>query len=309
MAKEVALLMGGWSSERSVSLDKGKAVEAALREAGYTVRVIDVKQDLADLLQQLTPRPDVVFNNLYGQGGEDGVIQGVLDMMNLPYTHSGVAASAIGMDKIQTKAVAKSVGVPVAEHILISVEEAAKGINFPRPYVVKPHNEGSSIGVTIVMENENYSGFSKEDWTFGDQVMVERFIPGKEIQVTVLNGKPQAVTEIVLQGRFFDYDAKYNNNSAQFILPAQLPKDVYDATMTYGERLYNALNCKGIMRCDFRYDDNKGGPESVYLLEVNTQPGFSPVSVAPSQVAYCGMDFVQLCKHLVENASCGGGKK
>lgn len=306
MSKKVALLVGGWSAERQVSLDKGRAVEAALRAGGYNVEVIDVKKDLSYLEAALTPKPDVVFNNLHGKGGEDGTIQAVLEMLEIPYTHSGVLASAIGMNKPVAKQVAASYGVPVAEGRLACMEEVLAHHVMEPPYVVKPPCEGSSVGVRIIMENENQPPLDRETWAFGDVVMVEKYIPGKELTVAVLDGKAQAVTEIISQTRFFDYEAKYHDTRTKTVCPAQIPDDVYKSALDYAERVYNGIGCAGLARCDFRYDDSKGTPADLYFLEINTQPGLTAESIGPSQVIYNGMSFTELCSHLVETAKCHG---
>lgn len=306
MAKKVALFVGGWSAEREVSLNKGKQVEAALREGGYDVRVVDVTHDLQKLLKDLTPKPDAVFNNLHGRGGEDGVIQGVLETLEIPYTHSGVLASAIGMNKPLCKKIAASVGVKSAEGRVATKKEVLAGKVMDTPYVVKPPCEGSSVGVRIVMDNDNHQPLDEENWHFGDKVLVERYIPGKELTVAVLDGKPQAVTEIISHTRFFDYEAKYKDTRTELVLPAKIPQNVYDAALDYAGRVYNALGCAGLARCDFRYDDSQNGPDGLYFLEINTQPGLTAESIGPSQVVYNGMSFVQLCSHLVETAQCHG---
>ncbi len=304
MAKKVALLVGGWSVERQVSLEKGKKVESALREAGYDVEVIDVKKDAEALIQALTPRPDVVFNNLHGRGGEDGEIQGLLEILEIPYTHSGVRASAIGMDKPTTRNIAQSLGVRVAEGVVALKKDVLAGRVMSAPYVVKPTNEGSSVGVRIVMETDNHPPLDSESWIYGEEVLVERYIPGRELTVAVLDGKGQGVTEIVSQTRFFDYEAKYHDTRTEYVLPAKIPDPVYKAALDFSERVYNGIGCSGLARCDFRYDDSVSGTEGLYFLEINTQPGLTPESIGPSQVIRNGMSFVELCSHLVETAKC-----
>ena len=306
MTKKVALLVGGWSAERQVSLEKGRAVEKGLREAGYDVEVIDVKKDLSLLAQELTPRPDVVFNNLYGKGGEDGTVQAVLDILGIPYTHSGVLASAIGMNKPVCKRLAASVGVRVAEGLVVDKNDVLRGHVMAPPYVVKPTNEGSSVGVRIIMPDDNHKPLDAETWAFGDEVLVEKYIPGRELTVAVLDGKAQGVTEIISQTRFFDYEAKYHDTRTKCILPAPIPGDSYNRALDYAERVYNVLGCAGLARCDFRFDDSAGEPEGLVFLEINTQPGLTPESIGPSQVIRNGMSFVQLCSHLVETAKCHG---
>lgn len=298
--KKVALLLGGWSPERQVSLTKGKEVEKALIEAGYDVNTIDVTNDLNALIAALTPRPDAVFNNLHGKGGEDGIIQGVLEMLQIPYTHSGVMASAIGMDKQVSKAVARECGVAVAEAKVVSVAEFINHPPLKPPYVVKPVDQGSSVGVHIVLEGDNFEGFDDaESQNFGDRVLVERYIPGRELTVAVLDGKAQTVTEIISATRFFDYEAKYHDTRTRNVMPADIPADVMAQAMDWSERVFNAVGCHGLARCDFRYDADKHG---LVFLEINTQPGCTKESIGPSQVVYNGKSFPELCAHLVETA-------
>jgi D-alanine-D-alanine ligase len=305
--KTVALLIGGWSSEREVSLMKGKHVEAALKEAGYNVKTIDVSLDVQKLVKELSnPRPDVVFNNLYGRGGEDGTIQALLDMMGLPYTHSGVVASAVGMDKVMTKRLAESVGVRCSVGKVASKKDILAETVMPRPYVVKPINEGSSVGVRIILEGENQQPIDESSWTFGEQALVEKYVPGREIHVAVLDGKAQGVTEIFVAGRFFDYEAKYHSQETKLATPADVPEIVAKTAMDYAEKTYKVLGCEGIARADLRYDDSKPNADGVYLLEINTMPGLSPGSIAVIQPEHNGMNYVQLCSHLVETASCHG---
>lgn len=306
--KKVALLLGGWSAERQVSLTKGRQVEAALRQAGYEVEVIDVKKDVADLVAALTPKPDAVFNNLHGRGGEDGEIQSLLEIMEIPYTHSGVLASAIGMDKPRAKIMAASVGVPVAEGRIASKADVLAGTVMEPPYVVKPPNEGSSVGVRIILEKDNQMPLDVDTWVFGDEVMVERYIPGRELTVAVLDGKAQGVTEIVSHTRFFDYEAKYHDTRTEYVLPAQIPDDVYKTALDYAERVYNVIGCAGLARCDFRFDETKGAG-GLCFLEINTQPGLTAESIGPSQVIRNGMSFVELVSHLVETAQCHGSEQ
>lgn len=308
MTKEVALLMGGWSSERPVSLKGAVGVEKALIEKGYKVRPVDVTKDLPALVAALTPKPDAAFIMLHGPGGEDGVIQSVLEILEIPYTHSGVRASAAAMDKILTKQLAKSVGVNVAPHLVISVKDAAeKGIDFPKPYVVKPHNEGSSFGVTIVSHNE--PDFDVKTWRYGDTMLVEQYIPGRELTVAILDGEPQTVCELRVHAGFYDFEAKYNDPRTEHVIPAPVSKEVFDLALEYSKKMYDVLGCGNVARCDFRYDDTKPGTEGLVFLEINTHPGFTATSLTPEQVLYHkGMDFADLCAHLVENASCGEAK-
>lgn len=303
MAHKVALLVGGWSAERQVSLDKGRAVEAGLKEAGYEVEVIDVARDPAALITALAPAPDCIFNNLHGQGGEDGVIQGLLEMLDIPYTHSGVLASSIAMDKPMARRMAQSIGVAVPEGAVCGIETVLDSPPLDPPYVVKPVAEGSSVGVRIIQDNENQPALDFDSWAFGEQVLVERFIPGRELTVAVLDGKAQAVTEIVSETRFFDYEAKYHDTRTRYDLPADIPKPVYDRALQWAADVFGLLGCRGLARCDFRYDDRQG-EDGLYFLEINTQPGFTAQSIGPSQVIYNGMSFAGLVSHLVESAVC-----
>ncbi len=304
MAKKVALLVGGWSAERQVSLDKGREVEAALKEAGYDLTVIDVKKDLNDLLSKLTPKPDVVFNNLYGRGGEDGIIQSVLEMLEIPYTHSGVMASALAMNKPMSKRIAMTLGVQSPEGVVAHKDDILASETLDPPYVVKPISEGSSCGITIVRENDNKPAFD-ENWTFGDYALVERYIKGRELTCAVLDGNAQDVTEIKSKTDFFDYEAKYKDTRTEYFLPADIPTDVREIIMDWSERIYIAFGCNGLARCDYVYDDRiPEATHAVYFLEVNTQPGLTPASIGPSQVIHHGTSFKDLCIHLIETAKC-----
>jgi D-alanine-D-alanine ligase len=298
--QKVVLLVGGWSAERDVSLEKGKHVEAALRAEGFDLTVIDVQKDLEKFTAQIKQaNPDVVFNNLYGTGGEDGVIQSVLEMMGVPYTHSGPCASAICMNKELTRKIAQTVGIKTAKGGVFTYGEVVRGeTGVPAPYVLKPVAEGSSVSVYIVKEGDNRT-FS--DWSENDDVLVEEYIPGKELTVAILDGKAQAVTEIVAQTEFFDYEAKYKAQDTQYILPAPVAEDVYKKAMAQAESVYKAIGCSGLARCDFRFDDTKGA-DGLCLLEINNQPGLTAESIGPSQVVYNGKDFGALCRHLVETA-------
>lgn len=310
MTKSVALLVGGWSAERGVSLFKGEEVHEALVEAGYHVKSIDVTRDINKLINDLSAfdgnKPDVVFNNLYGRGGEDGVIQGVLEALEIPYTHSNVMASAIGMDKPTTKRIAQSIGLTCADGKIATKEEVLAESVMPRPYVVKPLNEGSSFGVRIIFDDDNQKPIDGEDWQFGDEVLVEEYIDGKEIHVAVLDGVPQNVTEIIVPGRFFDYDAKYDSAETQLITPAKIPEKIRSIVMQNAAAIFKAIGAGGLARCDFIYDASKSDNNAVHFLEINTLPGLTPGSVAAIQPESIGMSFVQLCSHLVETAKCHG---
>lgn len=304
----VAVLMGGISAEREVSLSSGAQCAAALRRAGHQVREIDVTRDLGALVAALTPRPDAVFNALHGRFGEDGAIQGVLEWLGIPYTHSGVRASAIAMDKVAAKAAFATAGLPVARHRVITPADMARGDPMPRPYVLKPVNEGSSVGVAIVREHDNRPAGLAAEWPYGERIMVEEFIPGRELTVAVMgaNGTSRAlaVTEIVTDHRFYDYTAKYAAGGSRHVVPAGVHGDSYARAMEVAVAAHRALGCRGVSRCDFRYDDTAGEPGRLVLLEINTQPGMTPTSLVPEQAAHLGMDFPSLCSWLVEQARC-----
>jgi len=306
-------LVGGWSAERQVSLEKGKHVESALREAGYSVDVIDVSKDIAALIARLSPKPDVVFNNLYGQGGEDGTIQSVLEMLEIPYTHSSVKASAVGMDKPLCKYIAQSLGVQTPKSIVVPLKDVSTQTEVPYPFVVKPTAEGSSVGVCLIHDKKTLDALDFENWAFGEDVLVEAYIPGKELTVAVLDGRAQAVTEIVSQTSFFDYEAKYHDTRTELVLPAKISDEIYKMSLDYAERVYNEIGCAGLARCDFRYDETvdnlDDGITGLYFLEINTQPGLTAESIGPSQVIYNGMSFVELCSLLVETAKCHAPKQ
>lgn len=300
--KTVALLVGGWSAERDVSLEKGVAVYEALRKAGYQVKRIDVKRDLQALLYELqNPVPDVVFNNLYGKWGEDGSIQAVLDILNIPYTHSGTLASAVGMDKPMAKRIAQHVGVKVPHGVVMRSEEIKAGAHLPVPFVVKPADEGSSVGVAIVTDPAQVQGL---DLPANQSFLVEAFVPGRELTVAVLDGVAQGVTEIIAADGFFDYAAKYKSNETRYQFPAEIAEEIAQSAMIAAERVYTALGCRGLARCDFRYDDRILSEDGLYFLEINTQPGLTPQSIGPAQVVHNGLSFVDLCTHLVETATC-----
>lgn len=299
MSDHVAILMGGWSAEREVSLVSGASVATALKTAGYQVTAIDVQRDAAALLTRLYPRPDAVFNALHGRYGEDGCVQGLLNILDVPYTHSGLLASAVAMDKPMAKQLFQAAGLPVAEHVLATREDFAAGDVMERPYVIKPINEGSSVGVRIVHEGDNSSFEDIEPWGFGDQVMVEKFIPGRELTVAVMGDRPLAVTEITTGNKFYDYDAKYADGGSAHQLPADVPADIYDQAMAYAVTAHQVLGCRGVSRADFRYDG-----EEIYILEVNTQPGMTPTSLVPEQAAHVNISFPELVSWMVENAVC-----
>ncbi|WP_297444094.1 D-alanine--D-alanine ligase [Acidocella sp.] len=300
--KRVAVLMGGMSSEREVSLRSGAGVAQALREKGYEVTELVVTQDLAALIQALTPKPDAVFNALHGPFGEDGTIQGVLDYLGIPYTHSGVRASALAMDKAAAKAVFAAAGLPIAPHRVIEIEELAEGDPLPPPYVVKPLNEGSSVGVFIVREGGNSRAEIIKSWHFGP-AMVEQYIPGRELTVGVLEDFALAVTEILPAEAFYDFTAKYAAGGSRHVVPAQIPDEVTAEAKNIAVAAHRALGCRGASRADLRYDEDTN---RLILLEVNTQPGMTATSLLPEQAAYTGMDYPTLCAWMVERAACRG---
>lgn len=306
--KSVTVLMGGWSAERDVSLTSGKACAKALKERGYAVTEIDVARDIEALVKALSPLPDVVFNALHGRGGEDGCIQGVLDMMGATYTHSGQQASAIAMDKNRSKEILHPQGMPCAEGALIHINDIRAGhVPIDPPYVVKPNNEGSSVGVYIVREGDNKPPLGLDDWQYSDLALVERFIPGRELSVSVMGMEPQktealAVTEIIARSDFYNYEAKYVNGGSEHIIPANINKDVYNEALRLAVFAHEKLGCTGVSRSDFRYNDKQPGVSGLYYLETNTQPGMTPTSLVPEQAAYKGISFGDLVEWMVENA-------
>lgn len=304
--RTVAVLKGGWSAEREVSLVSGEACAAALRNCGYDVTVIDVTRDLPALIAALTPPPDVVFNGLHGRGGEDGTVQAVLDMLGIPYTHSGLRASALAMSKELTKRLLATAGVRSPNGIVASPVDVAERHLLEPPYVVKPAAEGSSVGVRIVRPDDNARPLDLENWSFGRDVLVEDYIPGRELTVGVMGDRALTVTEIEHSHGFFDYDAKYVEGHAVHRIPAPIPDDVADEALRIALLAHTMLGCRGISRSDFRYDDTRPGVGGLYFLEINTQPGFTPISLVPEQAQYMGVPFDDLCRWLVENAQCHG---
>jgi D-alanine-D-alanine ligase len=306
--KRIAVLLGGLSPERAVSLVSGRDCANALREEGFDVIEIDVGHDLAERLRET--KPDAVFNALHGRWGEDGCVQGLLELMELPYTHSGVLASALAMHKERAKSAFRAAGLPVADSIVVDRHRAADGHMMKPPYVVKPLNQGSSVGVFIVREGDNRppEALDSPDWTFGDSVMIEDYVPGRELTVAVMGAKADeiralAVTEIVPNMAFYDYDAKYAPGGSDHVIPAKIPDVVRLEAMALAERAHAALGCRGVSRTDFRFDDTKGANRLI-VLEVNTQPGMTPTSLVPEQAAYKGMSFRALVRWMLEDASC-----
>lgn len=302
--KRVAVLKGGWSPEREVSLNSGAQCAKALHEAGYEVVEIDAGRNLAEQLKQA--RPDAVFNALHGQWGEDGCVQGLLELMGLPYTHSGVLASALAMDKQRAKLVLADVGVPSPEGRIVTRAEAAGGHVMAPPYVIKPNAQGSSVGVYIIREGDNRppAELASDKWSLGEEVLVEKFIPGRELTVAVMGERPLCVTEITTSLAFYDYEAKYAAGGSRHVLPADLPPAVTERCLDLSLTAHRALGCRGVSRSDFRYDETAKG-EQLYFLEINTQPGMTGTSLTPEQAAHCGISFPELCAWLVEDASTG----
>ncbi len=301
----VAVLKGGWSVEREVSLVSGRECAKALRALGHDVIEIDVTRDLAALAAALNPRPDVVFNALHGKGGEDGTIQGVLEFLRIPYTHSGVVASAIAMHKPSAKAVFAAAGLPLAESKVVARADLAGGDVLPRPFVVKPIDEGSSVGVRIVRQGDNRWAEEARHWKYGDAALVETYVPGREITVAVMGERALGVLEIrPTNAEMYDYDAKYAPGGSDHLMPAPIHPTAYGVAMEIGLRAHRALNCRGVSRSDLRYDDTGGEPGRMVLLELNTQPGMTPTSLVPDIARHAGIDFSSLVGWMVEHASC-----
>jgi len=303
MGKHVAVLLGGWSAEREVSLRSGKASADALERQGYRVSRVDVGHDIARVLSEL--KPDVALNMLHGRPGEDGLLQGVLEILGIPYSHSGVLASALAMQKDFAKVQLRAAGVPVAEGITASRLEAAKRHLLPPPYVIKPVAEGSSVGVFLVPEGQEHppQELYREDWAFGERVLCEAYIPGKELTCAIIGDKALDVIEIVPTVRFYDYEAKYAAGGSKHVLPAPVLPIVYQEVRRLAVLAHSALGCRGVSRADFRYDDRVGGTGGLFCLEVNTQPGMTETSLVPELAAYAGITFDELVKWMVEDAS------
>jgi D-alanine-D-alanine ligase len=301
--KHVAVLMGGWSAEREVSLRSGKACADAAERKGYRVTRIDVDRDIATTLRSL--KPDVAFNVLHGRPGEDGTLQGLLEVVGIPYTHSGVLASALAMQKDLAKTVLRAAGIPVPEGILVSRFEAGKAHVLERPYVIKPLAEGSSVGVFIVTEQHDHppQELFRDDWAFGDVVMCERYIPGKELTCAVVREEATGVIEIVPKVRFYDYEAKYAPGGSQHLLPAPILPKVYQEVRRLALAAHHVLACRGVTRADFRYDDRSAGTEGLACLEVNTQPGMTETSLVPELASHAGITFDELVQWMIEDSS------
>ncbi len=303
MSKHVAVLMGGWSAEREVSLSSGKACADAAERCGYRVSRVDVGRDIGSVLQIL--KPDVALNVLHGRPGEDGTLQGILEIAGIPYTHSGVMASSVAMQKDVAKVVMLAAGVPVPQGVVADRTEAGTRHLLPRPYVIKPIAEGSSVGVFIVTEQHEHppQELTRSDWTLGERVLVETFIPGKELTCAVIGDRALDVIEIVAATRFYDYEAKYTPGGSKHILPAPISPFVYQEVRRLALAAHRALGCRGVTRADFRYDDSRSGTEGLVCLEVNTQPGMTETSLVPELAAHAGMNFDELVRWMVEDAS------
>lgn len=304
--KRIVVMMGGSSCEREVSLVSGAAVGAALVEAGYRTETIDIGDDLGAVLAALDPKPDAIFNALHGRYGEDGCVQGLLELLHIPYTHSGVLASALAMDKPMAKRLFETVGIPCAQHVIARRDDVLSGDVLPRPYVIKPLNEGSSVGVEIVLEDTELTILKRNNWLFGDQVMVESYIAGRELTVAVMGDRALGVTELRTSEGFYDYNAKYTDGVTTHEVPAAVPPEIYQAALDHSLKAHEILGCRGVSRVDLRYDDTTDDPGELYMLEVNTQPGMTPLSLVPELAEYTGISFVELVSWMVENAACDG---
>ena len=299
----VAVLMGGWSKERDVSIATGRACTKALEEAGFKVTQIDVKPDICQVLNEM--RPDVAFNALHGKWGEDGTVQGILETLKIPYTHSGVLASSLAMDKHKCKGIFKEAGVPVADSRVVPIEEAAEIHKMLRPYVIKPVAEGSSFGVQVVTRGmkEPLQELLEQRDVYGEFVMIERYVQGKELTCAVMHDVALGVTEIEPVNGFYDYKAKYEEGASRHILPAEIPNDIYRKIQQYSLAAHTALGCRGVSRADFRFDDSAGSDGELICLEVNTQPGMTPTSLVPELAEHSGHSFAELANWMVQDAS------
>ncbi|HEY5048369.1 MAG TPA: D-alanine--D-alanine ligase [Rhizomicrobium sp.] len=301
--RKIAVLLGGRSAEREVSLVTGRGCAAALRDEGFEVVEIDANDNLAEKLAAAAP--DAVFNALHGRWGEDGCVQGLLELLRIPYTHSGVLASALAMHKQHAKNVFRAAGLPVVDSIVVDRRAASREHLMEPPYVVKPVNEGSSVGVFIIRKGDNRppAELGSETWTLSDAMMVEEFVPGRELTVAVMDGKALAVTEITTNLEFYDFEAKYASGGSHHVLPAKIAPSIADRAIRLAQSAHAALGCRGVSRTDIRFDDTQG-KERLVLLEINTQPGMTPTSLVPEQAAFAGMSYRALCRWILEDASC-----
>lgn len=304
MKKKVAVLMGGFSVEREVSLSSAQGVIQALHELGHEPISIDVTRDMGKLIQTLdTHKPDVVLNVLHGRWGEDGCIQGLLEMMGVPYSHSGVLGSALSMNKVVARKICAIKGLRIPEGQVAKLVDVCAGRVMEPPYVIKPIGEGSSVGVHIILDKSS-SFPNPEKWPFEEEVLVEKYVPGREIHVAVIGGKAIGAIEIRPKGAFYDYEAKYTDGRADHLMPAPIHPEVYTQALDWAEKAHKFLECRGVTRSDFRYDDTHGEPGSLYYLETNPQPGLTPLSLVPEIAAHQGMSYAQLIQWMVEDASC-----
>lgn len=299
--KRVAVVYGGWSSERPVSLSSGKEMVQGARDAGYEVVEIDATRDLARQLQDAAP--EVILNGLHGPWGEDGTVQGLFEILDIPYSHSGVLASALAMDKIKSKRMFADAGLDVAKDVAVTRDEAARSHPLEPPYVIKPVQEGSSFGIVFVREGANGPAHEvgRADWPYGDRLMAEEYVPGRELTVAVLGDRSLAVTEITTLREFYDFDAKYTDGGSRHVIPADLPDDITQKALDAALKAHQVLGCRGVSRSDFRYDE---AASRLVILETNTQPGMTPFSLVPEQAAYCGISFSELMAWMIEDASC-----
>ena len=299
----ILVLYGGWSSERKVSLISGIQCYNVLREKGYQVSYLDVTRNIAIQLSNVQPRPDIIFNALHGKWGEDGTIQGILEYIGIPYTHSGVCASAIAMDKILTKSIVMQYGIPCAQHMYVTQKLIYNGQTFSPPYVLKPINEGSSIGIKIILTKKDEINMLSQKWKHSLHLMQEKFIPGKEITVPVRDGKAMEIIEIIIsdQSLFYDFYAKYSVKGSKYIIPANVSNTVRKKIKNYAEIIYQSLHCRGIIRVDFRYDQKN---DRIIFLEINTQPGMTPTSLVPKSGLYEGLNFGDMVTWILKDASC-----
>ncbi|MBI1867016.1 MAG: D-alanine--D-alanine ligase [Methylocystis sp.] len=305
MTAHVAVLMGGLSAEREISLRSGEACARALESEGFAVTRIDVGHDVAQVLAGV--KPDVAFNALHGRFGEDGIMQGVLEMLRIPYTHSGVLASSLAMQKDIAKTVMAAAGVPVPKGSVVHRLEAAKAHVLEPPYVLKPVSEGSSFGVFIVKAGRSHppQELAASDWAHGDLMLAEQFVAGRELTCAMMGDRPLEVIEILpVSEDFYGYDAKYAKGGSKHVLPADLKQNIYQQVQELAFAAHRALGCRGVSRADFRYDDRPGGTGELVVLEVNTQPGMTETSLVPEMAAYAGFSFGELVRWMVEDASC-----
>ena len=302
--KRVAILMGGISSEREISLRSGQGVLHALNEAGYSAFPLDLTHDVGEFVHILKrEKPDVVFNALHGRYGEDGCVQGILNLLEIPYTHSGVVASSIAMNKRLAKKVASDVGLTVAKEKMVQKEDVLSHNTLPMPYVIKPNDEGSSVGVFIIKNTEDEAKMLSY-WSFEKTVMMEEYIHGVELSVAVSDEKAYGVVEIAPKSGFYDFTNKYAQGAADHFIPARIPSDIYEKAMAQALLIHKELGCRGVSRTDFRYDETRNEGEQLVFLEINTNPGMTPISLVPELAAYSGMSYQDLVLWLVERATC-----